>query len=624
MLWNTHGYQQAANMNAEVSCLNTKAILDYLSRRSIDPRPFLTDLSQDLDLIDDPISYLSDRNNWVSTAVVSGLFARVRQELGDDQIAFKIGHESFAHRRYGYIQNIILRLFLTPAQGLRKAQEINDRFNRTKRVELLELTDTKAVVRLTWHGGMNHSKDICLYNQGIYSAIFQAWGIKPASVTEIECAFDGGACCEYRLRWQKAASPLRLFSRFFIPRSLFQETVRELEDDKELLSQKYREVQDLTGRLRKKIRELETIHESGKAVVSLLDRRELLNVIMRLTTSSLGYDRSIILLHDEEEQSLVTAASSGGEIEMMKQFGGYRVPLSRTSNILVRSFNSGKPVLVDDVAQHGLNRKNALIKAFAPTSFLIVPLISRGRVIGVLAADRASRHAPITQEDLDALAGFGNHVAVALENSRLYQSLEQASLDAIQALAKAVEAKDPYTHGHSERVAEYSTRLASVIGVTEKQSLNLKLACMIHDIGKIGIAEKILLKPGRLDPDELDAIKHHPVIGEAIIRPLKGLCDIARIIRSHHERYDGLGYPDRLRGEGIPLEARIMAIADSYDAMTTTRPYRVPMPEGAVIRELVENRGKQFDPYLVDSFLKLLESNAIPNGTPQLVCPQET
>ena len=117
-----------------------------------------------------------------------------------------------------------------------------------------------------------------------------------------------------------------------------------------------------------------------------------------------------------------------------------------------------------------------------------------------MAADRASRHAPITQEDLDALAGFGNHVAVALENSRLYQSLEQASLDAIQALAKAVEAKDPYTHGHSERVADYSTRLASVIGVTEKQSLNLKLACMIHDIGKIGIAEKILHKPGRLDP----------------------------------------------------------------------------------------------------------------------------
>ena len=575
-------------------------------------------------LFDDSIAYLSDRNNWVSATVVSRLFARLRQGLGDEQLAFKIGYESFSHRRYGYVQNIFLRLFVTPAQGLRKAQEINDRFNRTKRVELLELAEGKAVVRLTWHAGMDHSKDVCLYNQGIYSAMFLAWGIQPGSVTETECAFGGGSCCEYRLRWRTSTRPLGFFNRFFIPRALFQETVRELEDDKELLSQKYREVQDLSVRLRKKIHELENIHESGKAIVSLLDRRELLNVIMRLTTSSLGYDRGIILLHDEAGECLVTAASTGGEIELMKQSGGYQVPLSRTSNILVRTFNSGQPILVEDVERHGLNQKNALLKAFAPTSFLVVPLISRGKVVGVMAADRANHHTPITKEDLESLAGFGNHVAVALENSRLYQSLEQASLDAIQALAKAVEAKDPYTHGHSERVADYSLRLASVIGLTEKQRLNLKLACMIHDIGKIGITERILHKPGRLDPDEQDAIKHHPVIGETIIRPLKGLGEIARIIRNHHERYDGQGYPDRLSGDAIPLEARIISIADSYDAMTTTRPYRVPLPGSHVVRELSENRGRQYDPYLVDIFLKLHGTGPLLNTAPTLPCPQAT
>lgn len=609
-------------MRAEVNCLNTRAILDYLNRKSIDSRPFLEDLSAELDQLEDPIAYLSDRNNWVSAEVISKLFARLRQELQDDQLAFKIGYESFSHRRYGYIQNIFLRLFLTPVQGLRKAQEINDRFNRTKRVELIDLKEGKAVVRLTWHAGMEHSKDVCLYNQGIYSAIFQAWGIKPASVTETECAFEEGRYCEYRLRWQSVSPSLSLFKRFFIPRTLFQETVRELEEDKELLSQKYREVQDLTGRLRKKISELETIHESGKAIVSLLDRRELLNVIMRLVTSSLGYSRGIILLHEEQEHCLVTAASSGGEIEMMRQFGGYRVPLNRTSNILVRTFNSGKPVVVEDAARLALNQKNPLLKAFAPTSFLIVPLISRGKVLGVLAADRANHPAPITQEDLASLTGFGNHVAVALENSRLYQSLEQASLDAIQSLAKAVEAKDPYTHGHSERVAEYSERLAAAVGLSERQSLNLRLACMIHDIGKIGITEKILHKPGRLDLQEQSAIKHHPVIGESIIRPLKGLGEIARIIRNHHERYDGLGYPDRLKAEEIPLEARILAIADSYDAMTTTRPYRVPLPREAVMRELQDNRGRQFDPYLVESFLKLPGVDFIEGTTPVRACQQ--
>ena len=462
---------------------------------------------------------------------------------------------------------------------------------------------------------MDHSKDVCLYNQGIYSAIAQAWGMQAGlgdrnGVRVRRAAAAANTACA----GSTSSRPFGFFQRFFIPRVLFQDTVRELEEDKELLSQKYREVQDLTGRLRRKIRELETIHESGKAVVSLLDRRELLNVIMRLTTSSLGYDRGIILLHDEEEQSLVTAASSGGEIELMRQFGGYRVPLSRTSNILVRSFNSGKPVLVDDVAQHGLNRKNALLKAFAPTSFLIVPLISRGKVIGVLAADRASRHAPITQEDLDSLAGFGNHVAVALENSRLYQSLEQASLDAIQALAKAVEAKDPYTHGHSERVADYSARLAAVIGLTEKQLLNLKLACMIHDIGKIGITEKILHKPGRLDQDEHD--RHQAPPGDR-----RGDHPAAQGARRH--RPDHPQPPRALRRPRLPGPARRggdpargadHAIADSYDAMTTTRPYRVPLPEDAVIRELVENRGKQFDPYLVDSLPQAARDRPIPRS----------
>jgi HD-GYP domain-containing protein (c-di-GMP phosphodiesterase class II) len=153
--------------------------------------------------------------------------------------------------------------------------------------------------------------------------------------------------------------------------------------------------------------------------------------------------------------------------------------------------------------------------------------------------------------------------------------------------------------------------------------LSLKLACMIHDIGKIGVTERILHKPARLDHEEQTTIKHHPVIGEAIIRPLKGLGDIARIIRNHHERYDGFGYPDRLRGEAIPLEARIMAIADSYDAMTTTRPYRTPLPEETVMRELVENRGRQFDPFLVDSFIALIETSAIPRPSRSAACQLE-
>jgi HD-GYP domain-containing protein (c-di-GMP phosphodiesterase class II) len=610
-------------MNSEVSCFNTRAIFDYLLRKSIDPGPYLVDLCPDLDQIEDPLEYLNDRNNWVSSAVITRLLARLSRELEDPQLPFRIGYDSVVHRRFGYIQDIFLRLFTSPLQGLRKAQEVNDRFNRTKRVDLSDLSPGRAVVRLNWFEGMELSRDICLYNQGIYSAIPRVWGLKPASLIETQCAFDGGEICEYRLRWQPVPRFLGAARKFFVPRALFEQTVQEIEADKNLLGKKYREVQDLSVRLRQKIRELETLHESGKAIVSILDRKDLLNVIMRLATTTLGYDRAMIMLLNEEEKSLVMAASSGASPEQMKQFGGYRIPLSRAGNVLVRAFESGTPFLVDELSRRSLNQNNPILQTFSPTSFAIVPLINRGKVIGVMAADRAASKEEIVQEDLDYLVGFGNHVAVALENSRLYQSVEQTYLGAIQSLARAVEAKDPYTSGHSERVGHFSEWLADSIDLPEAQTRTLVLACRIHDIGKIGVTEKILHKPGKLERDEKTVIRQHPVTGEAIIRPLKGLEEVARIIRHHHERYDGTGYPDRLKGDSIPVEARMMAIADCYDAMTTRRPYRKPLPAEVVLRELKDNRGTQFDPHLTDSFLSLLEAGTFSSRTLRQPWPRE-
>jgi HD-GYP domain-containing protein (c-di-GMP phosphodiesterase class II) len=186
----------------------------------------------------------------------------------------------------------------------------------------------------------------------------------------------------------------------------------------------------------------------------------------------------------------------------------------------------------------------------------------------------------------------------------------------------ALEAKDPYTSGHSERVSVYSMHLAEAIGLPENRMLSLKLAGRIHDIGKIGVTEKILHKPDALDREEQTAIRQHPVIGETIIRPLKGLGEVARIIRHHHERYDGSGYPDRLKGDEIPLEARIMSIADCYDAMTTQRPYRRPLREEIVVAELRDNKSRQFDPYLVDSFLKIYFTESLDWPGRHKQCPQ--
>ena len=192
-----------------------------------------------------------------------------------------------------------------------------------------------------------------------------------------------------------------------------------------------------------------------------------------------------------------------------------------------------------------------------------------------------------------------------LRNKHLHDDLENAR-DVIYALALAIEANDPYTRGHSERVAKYGTRLARRLGLSEVQQENMYNAGILHDVGKIGISEAILQKPGPLTAEEFRAVREHPAIGEKICRPLRSANMLLTIIRHHQERYDGKGYPDGLTGEDIPLEARIITVADAFDAMTSPRPYRPPMSRKQALDTLRREAGKQWDPEIVSEFLNLI------------------
>lgn len=187
--------------------------------------------------------------------------------------------------------------------------------------------------------------------------------------------------------------------------------------------------------------------------------------------------------------------------------------------------------------------------------------------------------------------------------------LEQSYLDTIQTLRYTVEVKDPYTRGHSDRVSEFSVLIGKHLGLPEEQINTLKIGGLFHDIGKIGVPDSILLKESRLTDDEYSQIKNHPTIGSHILSTATIFQDIIPIVKHHHERYDGKGYPSKLSGEDIPYLARIVAIADTFDAMTSKRPYRDALPIEKVKEEFIKGMGTQFDPSLADLFLKLLENN---------------
>ncbi|AFM43335.1 putative domain HDIG-containing protein [Desulfosporosinus acidiphilus SJ4] len=190
---------------------------------------------------------------------------------------------------------------------------------------------------------------------------------------------------------------------------------------------------------------------------------------------------------------------------------------------------------------------------------------------------------------------------------QLYITMRKNHLETVGALVQALEAKDIYTGGHSERVGKLAVSIAEAIKMTEDKIEFLKYAALLHDVGKIGISDVILNKEGELLESEWDVIRSHPVIGQTIIENIKFMFDIGKVIRHHHERYDGKGYPDGIRGEAVPLEARIIAVADTYDAMTSDRSYRPGKSHDEAIEELKRVSGSQLDPKMVEIFCELIE-----------------
>jgi HD-GYP domain-containing protein (c-di-GMP phosphodiesterase class II) len=219
-------------------------------------------------------------------------------------------------------------------------------------------------------------------------------------------------------------------------------------------------------------------------------------------------------------------------------------------------------------------RRAQTITDFVTRNMVCVPVRSKGIVIGVLQAINKKDGGHFTEEDIQNCWTLSNQVAVALDNAHLYAELKETFLNTAEALAAAVEKRDPYTGGHIKRVVEYSMAIARHMSLPLNEMEELRMAAVLHDIGKIGIKDSVLLKQARLDQDELAHMREHPLVGEDILEHIEQMKGVRKIMRAHHEKWDGTGYPDGLKGEEIPIHARIIALADTFDAITTDRPYR--------------------------------------------------
>lgn len=235
---------------------------------------------------------------------------------------------------------------------------------------------------------------------------------------------------------------------------------------------------------------------------------------------------------------------------------------------------------------------------------LFAPLTINNEVFGGLVFSSKTDGSGFNEEDMAIATTFAKKVSLRIENNALYEVFYNNLVNTLKSLVVSIEARDSYTKQHSERVTHYALEIAKVMELSEDDVDVIRFGGYLHDIGKIGVKDTVLLKPGKLTDEEFEEIKQHSIIGDNILKPIKFFPKERDMIRHHHERYDGRGYPDGLAGNEIPLTARILAVADTYDAMTSTRPYRKALEHSVAIEELIRCSGKQFDPDVVSAFLE--------------------
>ncbi len=240
-----------------------------------------------------------------------------------------------------------------------------------------------------------------------------------------------------------------------------------------------------------------------------------------------------------------------------------------------------------------------------------MPLVARGETIGVVEVLNRLGGGTFSQEDLDLAQALAHQSAIAIQNARLFQDLQDSFVATVRALAQAVDAKDSYTAGHSSRVTDYSMIIATEMGLGADELRRVRLAGLLHDVGKIGIRDSVLGKPGALDEDEYIVMKGHPSVGAAILKPVEQLADVVPGVLHHHERFDGRGYPDGLKADEIPLMGRIIGVADAFDAMTSDRVYRPRLSDETALAELRKHSGTQFDSKMVKAFLAAYEKGLV-------------
>ena len=381
----------------------------------------------------------------------------------------------------------------------------------------------------------------------------------------------------------------------------FREIVERIRSSNHVLEKKYNK--KITELLVAK-EELQEVFKINQNLSSAVNLKKVSCLVTRLSCELLHADACILRFLDEHGKILIGRSSLGLDSSVLNQISAVKVGES----LCGKAAKTRTTLISADITKDRRIKNPEIVLEAGFRSLVCAPIVFQGNILGAITLF-SKKCGYFSKDQLDILGMFASQIAIAMQESKYFDDMHVSYFNTIHALVLAIEARDPYTRGHTERVTKFSLQIARSLGMSEQDREIMRYAGEVHDVGKISIPDSILNKPGLLTPAERATIEMHPVKGAEMLEPLEFLKPAIPIVRYHHERYDGTGYPEGLAKDKIPIMARILACADSFDAMTSDRPYRRrKLTVEEAILEIKNNAGSQFDPHIAHTFVKIISS----------------
>ena len=592
-----------------------------------------------------------DEGHWFTQEQVDRFYERLVKLTENKNIAREAGRYGASSESIGVIRQHILGL-IGPAKAYELVGNYANTFSKSAIYVSKKIDTNKVEITVTPLAETCEKPFQCENRLGYFECISAIFSYRLPKIEHPECLFEGGNVCRYIVSWEKSRfalwrnirdytvlilsatsigsyfiSPMAapkivfLFSVFAIlSLTLYTKAVEK----KELVAT-IDNLRDSPNKLLEQINinynNAIMTNEIGLAISKQMDIDGILSNVIQVLEKRLYYDRGMILLANQDKNVLSFRAGFGytaGQLSLLKNTW-FHLDMPESKGVFVISFHKQKPFLVnnineieDSLSSHSLE----FSKKMGAKSFICCPIIYEGKSLGILAVDNVKTKKPLVQSDMNLLMGVAPEIGISIRNSMLIEAKERQFKSIIQVLAASIDARDSLTAGHSEKITEYALGICHELGISKDYCEMIRIASLLHDYGKIGIKDSILMKPGSLDTEERKEIETHVKKTQKILEQIhfEGIYkEIPGIAGSHHEKIDGSGYPKGLKGEGIPLGAKIIAVADFFDAITSKRHYRDPMPLDTAFQLLKEEAGKSYDKDVVEAFINYYNNTKNPD-----------